>query len=172
MELHVGSPQSEWHTRPYAAIYIGTQLLLNHKVSSQWPPVKCLLNIERNSPRMPALPANICSHPRTTTSTPSVQPAYQRVSISKTTYKLSTFADDILLFLTEPHTELPKLLKHFTTFNTLILTYNFAKSEALNISLQKETLAHCQTNFPFRWNRDSITYLGIQLPSQLSDLYT
>lgn len=100
-------------------------------------------------------------------------PDIKGVSVSNTTYKLSAFADDILLFLTDPHITLPNLLKDFATFNSLTnLQINFAKSEALNISLQTETLALCQTNFPFRWNRDAMTYLGINLPAHLSDLYS
>lgn len=32
-------------------------------------------------------------------------------------------------------------------------------------------MAHCQDSFPFRWDKDAITYLGIQIPAHLSDLY-
>lgn len=49
---------------------------------------------------------------------------------------------------------------------------NFNKSEALNISLKKETITQCQSNFPFKWCSDSITYLGIQIPTHLSNLYS
>lgn len=76
------------------------------------------------------------------------------------------------MFLTEPHITLPNLFKDSATFNTLTnLQINFIKLKTLNISLQKEALAQCKTNFPFRWNRDSITYLAIQLTSQFSELY-
>lgn len=99
-------------------------------------------------------------------------PDIKGVSISGTTYKLSAFADDILLFLTEPHISLPNLLKDLNTFNLLTnLQINFKKSEALNVSLQTVTLETCQSNFPFKWTREAITYLGIRIPTRLSDLY-
>lgn len=32
-------------------------------------------------------------------------------------------------------------------------------------------MAHCQESFPFSWEKDAITYLGIQIPARPSDLY-
>lgn len=100
-------------------------------------------------------------------------PDIKGIDIKSHTYKIAAYADDILLFLTEPLITLPNLLKDFHTFHYLTnLKINFTKSDALNITLPPDLCTQCQTNFPFKWNNCSIRYLGIQLPSSLSDLYS
>lgn len=47
-----------------------------------------------------------------------------------------------------------------------------SKTEALNISLPPTTLAQVKTNFSFQWSSRGISYLGITIPSNLSNLYT
>ena len=57
------------------------------------------------------------------------------VKIISTAYKLAAFADDILLFLTNPIITIPNLLKDFSMFRTISnFKINFSKSKALNIS--------------------------------------
>lgn len=91
------------------------------------------------------------------------------INIKNQTYKLAAFADDLLLFLTDPHISLPKNLKHFQMiFN---LKINHSKSNALNITLPPDTVSLCQKNFPFTWAKESITYLGIKIPTSLSDCF-
>lgn len=87
-------------------------------------------------------------------------------------YKYAAYADDILLFLTQPLTTLPILLSEFKHFQTLSnLKINFTKSFTLNISLPQNQVDQYKENFPFHWKYDSITYLGTQIPSKISDLY-
>lgn len=94
------------------------------------------------------------------------------IPISNHTYKLAAYADDILMFLSNPLTTIPNLLKQFIEFESLSnLQINFSKSQALNISLSKTIFHQCKNNFPFTWTTDSLTYLGIQLPVRLSNLY-
>ena len=94
------------------------------------------------------------------------------VEIKKKTYKLAAFADDVL-FLPNPLKTIPNLLKDFSLFNLLSnLKINFTKSTALNISLPDATVSLCKTNFPFHWEEDSLTYLGIKLTPNLKDLYS
>lgn len=86
--------------------------------------------------------------------------------------KVVAYADNILLFLTDPITTIHNLLKEFKLFNRLSnLQINFTKSTALNISLPSSTVSLCQQNFPFRWESNAVTYLGIKLPTVLNDLY-
>lgn len=100
-------------------------------------------------------------------------PDIKGITIAQHTYKLAAFADDILLFLTDLHITIPNILKDFATFKNMTnLQINFNKSKALNISLDKDVIHHYQSNFPFKWNMDLITYLGIQLPTHLSKLYS
>lgn len=72
-------------------------------------------------------------------------------------YKLAAFTDDILLFLTEPHTALPTLLKDFE-LNQFISNFkiNFDKSHALNVILPSMVVSQCKNIFLFKWQTDSI----------------
>lgn len=82
------------------------------------------------------------------------------------------YTDDILLFLSDPITTIPNLLKDFALFNSIYnLQIHFAKSKALNISLPLILVLQCQANFPFGWEPHALTYLGIQIPTKLSELY-
>lgn len=49
---------------------------------------------------------------------------------------------------------------------------NMSKTEALNISLPPTTLALVNTNFSFQWGSRGISYLGITILSNLSNLYS
>lgn len=80
-------------------------------------------------------------------------PDIKGIKIARTTYKLAAFADDILLFLKDPHITIPNLLKDLSLFDTLAnLRINFTNSEALNLSFPRERQTESQANFPFAWN--------------------
>lgn len=100
-------------------------------------------------------------------------PDIKGIHIKHKHYKLAAYADDILLFLSDPLTSIPNLLKDLTLFKSLSnLQINFSKSKALNITLPSTTVTHCQANFPFEWEPHAITYLDIQIPKNLSNLYS
>lgn len=64
-------------------------------------------------------------------------------------------------------------MKEFHRFGELSdFKINVSKTEALNISLPRTTLTQVQANFPFQWSPRSISYLGITIPANLSELYT
>lgn len=76
-------------------------------------------------------------------------------------------------FSMNPITTIPNLLKNFALFKTLLnLQINFSKFKALNISLPRDILLLCQKNFPFGWESHAITYLGVQLPIKLNEIYS
>lgn len=63
-------------------------------------------------------------------------PDIKGIKITHHTYKLAVFAEDILLFLTEPLTSISNLLKDFQTLHFLAnLQINFTKSHTLNVTL-------------------------------------
>lgn len=96
----------------------------------------------------------------------------QGVTVKNREFKVAAFAGDILLSLQSPHISLPNLLKDIEHFSNLSnLKINYAKSQALNVFLPSQAVALCQTSFPFRWEQDTFTYLGIRIPTRLSDLY-
>lgn len=99
-------------------------------------------------------------------------PDVKGINIGDNHYKLAAYADDVLLFLTDPIVTIPNLLKDFSLFKTLSnLQINFTKSKALNISLPATLVTQCKQNFPFTWESQDITYLGIKIPTKLQDLY-
>lgn len=101
-----------------------------------------------------------------------LNPDIKGLRIRDRAFKVAAFADDILLSLRSPHITLPNLLKdihHFGTLSNLKITYT--KSHALNVSLTRQEVESCESSFPFIWKRDTITYLGTQITTKLSDLY-
>lgn len=99
-------------------------------------------------------------------------PDIQGVRCGELEHKCALFADDLLLFVTNPLVSVPnylKVLKAFVRASGLLV--NMAKSCALNISVDPALLPILQFNFPFSWSTDSIPYLGKHLTSNISSLY-
>lgn len=87
-------------------------------------------------------------------------------------HKCAMFADDILLLLSSPVTSLPNLqlvLRHFTEFSGLKV--NQSKTQALNVSLQTHIVQALQQSYPFKWQKETMSYLGIFLTPTLTTLY-
>lgn len=99
-------------------------------------------------------------------------PDIQGVNVKDKEFKFAAFADDILRSLKLPWTTLPNLLKDIEFFGILSnLKINQTKLHALNVTLPPQEVTHCQESFPFQWERGAIAYLGIQIPTSLSNLY-
>lgn len=82
---------------------------------------------------------------------------------------MSLFADD-LLYVTDPLTSIPSIINesfgHFSNFKV-----NYSKSEILNITFPTPLLQQLCQDFPFRIRRDSLKYLGVQVPAEPSLLF-
>lgn len=75
--------------------------------------------------------------------------------------------------MSDPITTLPNLLEALDQFKRLSnLKINFNKLMALNVSLNPQLASHCKAVFLFRWQKVSVKYLGIDLPSSLDALYS
>lgn len=97
-------------------------------------------------------------------------PDIKGIQIKDREYKTTAFADDVLLFLSNTLPSLPVLVRHLELFRTLSnLKINYNKSYALNISLPQPVVDRCKASLPFMWQDKSITYLGIQIPTDLQD---
>lgn len=93
-------------------------------------------------------------------------PIYQRE------YKLSLFADDILLTLTPPHIFPPSLHALYTQFGSLSdYKINTSKMEALPLHIPSDVLATLRQTFPYRWCPHPLKYLGVQIKTIYSSLY-
>lgn len=87
-------------------------------------------------------------------------------------YKLSLFADDILLTHTNPHTSLPPLHPHLTQFSPLSgYKINTSKTEAMPLHIPPDVLSSLQKLYPYWWCPHTLKYLGIQITPTYSSLY-
>lgn len=76
-------------------------------------------------------------------------------------FKISLFADDILLTLTQPQVALPNLNELLEEFRSLFgYKVNSSKSEALPL------VQHLAGSFPYAWKSTTIRYLGINITLQ------
>lgn len=89
-------------------------------------------------------------------------PDIQRPTVADREYKVAVFADYFMLFLQRPQISLPNLLQDLEQFGNMSnLKMSYSKSHTLNISLLPDTVTRCKVNFPFLWQLESITFLGI-----------
>lgn len=83
--------------------------------------------------------------------------------------KISLYADDILLYVTEPQDSIPAILEVINLFGTFSgYRINWNKSELMPIRLQNTSwLEH----LPVKLSSDKFTYLGIVVTKQYSLLF-
>ena len=82
------------------------------------------------------------------------------------------YADDALLFLTDPLLSLLILLSELNSFHKLSgLFINTNKCSALPINIPPNLLSSLQNNFCFKWSTTSFKYLGVHITSSHKLLY-
>lgn len=95
----------------------------------------------------------------------------QGIKVKGKEYKMSVYADDLLTYVTNPIMTIPNLVKEFKRFGNLInFKVNYDKSEMLNIYLPNKEQELLQINFPFKWQKVAIKYLGEYIPTDLTKL--
>lgn len=95
----------------------------------------------------------------------------QGVKVGDREYKMSVYTDDILLYVTNPLITLLNLIAAFDRFGILSnFKVNFNKSEALNINMSRTMIELLKKDFSFRWQENSIKYLGTYIPTDLKKL--
>lgn len=73
------------------------------------------------------------------------------LTVGKIQHKISAYADDMLLSLTNPLVSLPNLLREFEVYGLLYnLKINFGKSEAMGVEISPP-LQTLKSNFKFKW---------------------
>jgi len=86
-----------------------------------------------------------------------------------TVNKISLYADDILLYITQPQVSLSVILKTITNFGKLSgFKVNYEKSELMPIGLKDLSVIHSS---PFKVSMEKITYLGIVVTSKYNLLF-
>uniref|UniRef100_A0A8C5QIU9 Reverse transcriptase domain-containing protein n=1 Tax=Leptobrachium leishanense TaxID=445787 RepID=A0A8C5QIU9_9ANUR len=100
-------------------------------------------------------------------------PDVRGVEVGGKPYKMSLFADDVLLSLTSPITTLPNLMRALRDYGRISgYKLNADKSEVLDLNLTEEERAVVRDRFPFRWCRSSMGSLGTQLTPTWEQLYS
>ncbi|MEW4363819.1 reverse transcriptase domain-containing protein, partial [Burkholderia pseudomallei] len=83
--------------------------------------------------------------------------------------KLSLYADDLLLYVTDPATSIPVILTILDNFGSFSgYKLNLHKSEYYPVNSSALQLQHL--NLPFKLNCSGFKYLGITVTRSLSDL--
>ena len=86
-------------------------------------------------------------------------------------HKVSLYADDMLLFIAEPHSSIPTLMALLTEFGRISgYKINYQKSELMPLS-DKDNLA-TWASFPFKLCLQKFKYLGIWITRNHKDLYS
>lgn len=77
-------------------------------------------------------------------------------------HKISLYADDIILSITQPRQSLHALLHELSEFGSVSgFKVNLAKSQILNLSIPPDEVADLAQDFAFTWTSTEMTYLGI-----------
>lgn len=99
-----------------------------------------------------------------------LQPDVRAVKIRQKEFKLSLFADDILLTVTEPHTSLlHKILHIFSELSSY--KSNTSKTGAFPLNISSPQLTLLQQNYTYHWCSNSIKYLDTHITPTYSSLY-
>lgn len=88
-----------------------------------------------------------------------------------TTHLINLFADDVILFLTNPRTSLPTAHEILTSFgNVSYYKVNCSKSLILDLGVTPKDRTTLQHSLPYTWSSKGIPYLGITLTNHTSSL--
>lgn len=99
-------------------------------------------------------------------------PAISGIPFAREQHKITLFADDILLSLTNPESSLPALHNELNTFESVAgLKINTDKSYILNLTLSPLAMERLRPLTSLQWTSTSIQYLGIHLTPTLEQLY-
>ena len=95
------------------------------------------------------------------------------MKIGMTSHKISLFADDVILILTDTASSLVEVQKQLTWFsNVSYYKVNTTKSFILNINLDATTRNLLQLRHQFIWADKEISYLGVKLTRSVKHLFS
>lgn len=99
-------------------------------------------------------------------------PLIQGIPSQDKQHRISLFADDVILTLSDPYAPLTAAHDALLLFSKVAYyKVNASKSSILGIAIVKATKSALQRDLPYPWSPNSITYLGIQFTSPISNLY-
>uniref|UniRef100_A0A8C5MBP3 Reverse transcriptase domain-containing protein n=1 Tax=Leptobrachium leishanense TaxID=445787 RepID=A0A8C5MBP3_9ANUR len=99
-------------------------------------------------------------------------PDIQGITVQGESFKVSAYADDVLLTLTSPESSLTATTALLSRFSNVSgYKVNLDKSIILPFHLSRTGIQNLIARFGFKIASTSIPYLGIHLPSKYKDLY-
>ncbi|KAL6084952.1 hypothetical protein STEG23_028300 [Scotinomys teguina] len=94
------------------------------------------------------------------------------IQIGKEEVKISLFADDMIVYLSDPQNSTKELLQLINTFSNVAgYKVNSKKSVALLYTKDKRAKEEIKAISPFTIATNSIKYLGVNLTKEVKDLY-
>lgn len=98
-------------------------------------------------------------------------PSIKGKQIGGVTHKISLYADNVLLYLTDPGVSIPSLLETLTEYSAISgYKINLTKSVIMPLNLAGENIP--RHNIPFQWNSKKLTYLGLQIPNTRARVFS
>lgn len=98
-------------------------------------------------------------------------PGIQGLRTRSGEHKLSLFADDMTVYVSNPSTSLHHLQTELVRFGEVLgLKVNAVKSEVFPIHVTQEDRQNIEQMFPYRWVTTVWRYLGVRIPTDLSKL--
>ena len=94
------------------------------------------------------------------------------VRVGEREHKITLYADDVLIFISDPCSSIPcltRLISRFGAFSGYKI--NFTKSEAMPLGKVTST-SDMSEPFPFRWSPSGFVYLGVSITPTFDELYT
>ncbi len=86
-------------------------------------------------------------------------------------HKITLYADDILIHLSQPQTSVPCLIKVISSFSVFSgYKINFAKSEAMPLG-SLTCVPDMVEPFPFRWSPTGFIYLGVHVTPTFGQMF-
>lgn len=86
------------------------------------------------------------------------------------THKLSLYADDLILYLSNPSISIPKALKIISSFGE-ISGYKINLTKSLLFPINDHAQQMSFNIYPLKETRDTFTYLGVSVTRKYSDLF-
>lgn len=97
---------------------------------------------------------------------------FKGIRIRKRRQAISLFADDMVLYMSEPEMSLPAIIKTFEEFRKVSgLNVNADKSLIFPLRLELDLQLRLKKRFPFAWVQDCWRYLGVHIPLDLSKFF-
>jgi hypothetical protein len=101
------------------------------------------------------------------------QKEIKRIQIGKEEVKISLFADDMIVYISDPKNSVRELLNLISSFRSAIARYkmNSDKSVAFLYTKDKQDVKEIRETIPFTIVTNNIKYLGVTLTKEVKGLY-